>query len=129
MSASRKQLFLITGVLAGACVAIVWLTAWLASAGLAVVVIGVPAVGGGLIGAYGSLKDARGPRERAFVILAAIVCCAAVGAAVAVLHRQWPWMWVVYLLLLPVALRHANRMQTAIRREEQGNSVRKRVSD
>ena len=77
---------------------------------------------GGLIGTYFSVKNTKGPRERAFVIRASIVCW--VGVSIFVLG-----MWLVptpykfglipvYVVALLFAIRHWNRRQMAIRAEE-----------
>ena len=128
MSASRKQHALLSaGFTMVAVAAVLLLGFWLVAAGMGVlasVLIGVASLSGGLVGIYLSVKAARGPRERALVILSAIVLCAAVGAAVAVFslvyHHQPPsWVWLLYLVLLSVGARLLNRRQSAIRQEEQ----------
>ena len=75
-----------------------------------------------MIGTYFSVKNTKGPRERAFVIRASIVCW--VGVSIFVLG-----MWLVptpykfglipiYVVALLLAIRHWNRRQAAIRAEE-----------
>jgi hypothetical protein len=80
---------------------------------------------GGLIGTYFSVKNTNGPRERAFMVRAAIVCWVGVSvlmAGVVLLPQARLWFWIPYCILLPVGIRYGNRKQTAIRRKEQANA-------
>ena len=80
---------------------------------------------GGLIGTYFGIKNTNGPRERAFVICAAIVCWVGVGGLLSVivlLPRARLWVWIPYCILLPLGIRYGNRKQMAIRRQEQTNA-------
>jgi hypothetical protein len=87
--------------------------------GLGGAVIGVF---GGAVGTYFGIKNTTGPRERAFMIRAAVLAWVAVAAFLVALW--WTPMayrvllWVPYLLLLPIAIRAGNRRQDQIRREE-----------
>jgi hypothetical protein len=77
---------------------------------------------GGLFGTYCSIKNTNGPRERAFVVRASIVCW--LGVSIFVLG-----MWLVptpykyglipiYVVTLLLAVRRWNRRQAALRAEE-----------
>jgi uncharacterized membrane protein len=77
---------------------------------------------GGAIGTYFSVKNTAGPRERAFMIRAAALCWVAVATFLAALW--WTplpyqlWLWALYGISLPLAIRAGNRRQEQIRREE-----------
>src|SRR5262245_49987066 len=82
-------------------------------------------VAGGLIGTYFSIKNTNGPRERAFMIRAVLVCWIALGAlfaAMFLLPQARLWIWIPYFILLPFGIRYLNKKQAAIRREEQSNA-------
>jgi hypothetical protein len=86
--------------------------------------IGGGAIGvmGGVMGTYFSVKNTAGPRERAFVIRAAVLCWTFVVAFLAALWwtpmpYQALW-WGLYGISLPLAIRAWNRRQAEIRREE-----------
>jgi hypothetical protein len=77
---------------------------------------------GGLFGTYCSIKNTKGPRERAFVVRASIVCW--LGVSIFVLG-----MWLVptpykyglipiYVVALLLTVRRWNRRQAALRAEE-----------
>jgi len=77
---------------------------------------------GGAIGVYFSVKNTKGPRERAFVIRASILCL--IGVLLFVVG-MWlipsPYKFglvVVYVVALLLAIRHWNKRQAAIRAEE-----------
>ena len=77
---------------------------------------------GGAIGTYFSIKNTAGPRERAFVIRAAVLCWIFVIAFLAALWwtpmpYQVLW-WGLYAISLGPAIRSWNRRQDQIRREE-----------
>ena len=83
---------------------------------------GLVGILGGAIGVYFSVKNTKGPRERAFVIRASILCL--VGVVIFVVG-----MWLVpspykfglipvYVVSLLLAIRQWNRLQAAIRAEE-----------
>jgi hypothetical protein len=84
--------------------------------------IGGAALGvlGGAIGTYFSIKNTAGPRERAFMIRVAVLAWIA-AFLVALWWTPFPyqaWLWVSYVLALPLAIRASNRRQAQIRREE-----------
>jgi hypothetical protein len=82
-------------------------------------------VAGGLAGTYFSIKNTNGPRERAFMIRAAIVCWVML-VALFIVMLLWPrarlWLWIPFFLLLPFGIRHLNKKQAAIRQEERTDS-------
>lgn len=77
---------------------------------------------GGIIGTYFSIKNTNGPRERAFMIRAAVVCWIAIViflGLILALPNPYRWfMWIPYGILLPLGIVVGNRKQQAIRREE-----------
>jgi hypothetical protein len=79
---------------------------------------------GGAVGTYFSIRNTRGPRERAFVIKASVLCWVLVSAFVAALlllpSPQRYFLWLPYGILLPVGIRAWNRIQSKIRKEESG---------
>lgn len=82
---------------------------------------------GGAIGTYFSLRNVRGPRERAFVRRAAAAMWIFLLAFLAALMLTPPdvriWLWVPYVLVLPFAIRGWNRQQLAIRSAEAGGGA------
>jgi len=85
----------------------------------------VVGLAGGLIGSYGSLKSAKGPRERRFVIWASLALFGFIGLFVTLLslfpqHRTW--IFVSYFIILVVGINCVNRRGRTIRREEQSNA-------
>jgi hypothetical protein len=77
---------------------------------------------GGAVGTYFSVRNTRGPRERAFVVKAAVLCWALVIAFLAAMlllpSPQRFFLWVPYGVLLPLGIRAWNRTQARIRKEE-----------
>lgn len=77
---------------------------------------------GGLIGAYFSIKNTNGPRERAFMLKVSIVAMVAVSVFVGLLYvLPNPYrffLWVPYAILLPLSIVSCNRTQQRIRLEE-----------
>jgi hypothetical protein len=77
---------------------------------------------GGMIGTYFSIKNTKGPRERAFMIK----FCAATWAALLVflawlLFLPTPYKylaWIPYGIGLPMGIRYCNRRQQEIRQSE-----------
>lgn len=77
---------------------------------------------GGLFGTWCSIRNTKGPRERAFMIRASVVCWIGIalflGFQFALPH---PWrllLWGPYAILLPLGIRSWNRRQQQIRAEE-----------
>src|SRR5262247_1439649 len=82
---------------------------------------------GGVIGTYASIKNTSGPRERAFMIRAAIVTWIGVTVFLVLLlllPRPYNFLlWIPYAIALPVAILWCNRRQLAIRAEEAAASA------
>ncbi len=79
---------------------------------------------GGIVGTYFSIKNTRGPRERAFAIKASILAwvflAAFLGALLLLPPTQRFWPWLPYVVVLPLGIRSWNRRQSKIRKEESG---------
>ena len=77
---------------------------------------------GGAVGTYFSIRNTAGPRERAFVVRASVLCWVAVVLFLITLFvapRPYAWLlWVPYSLLLPLGILAWNRRQAIIRSEE-----------
>jgi hypothetical protein len=77
---------------------------------------------GGLIGTYCSIKNTNGPRERAFVIRAALICWALVLFFVAggIFLPGWTKLLIIppYVLLMSLGIPAWNRRQAQIRLQE-----------
>ncbi len=86
---------------------------------------GVIGLIGGIIGTYFSIKNTNGPRERAFMVKASVVCWIAVilflGLMFAVPVPYRLFLWIPYVFLLPLGIKFGNRAQQRIRREESHN--------
>ena len=77
---------------------------------------------GGLIGSYFSFKNAKGARERHFVIWMSMACFVYVGLFLALLFlfpQSRPIIFVAYAIILVVGINYGNRRQSTIRQEEQ----------
>jgi Ca2+/Na+ antiporter len=89
------------------------------------IVGGLGGLAGGIIGTYFSIKNTNGPRERTFVIKAAVICFVAVVVFLVVLFavpNPYRWLvWIPYAILLPVGIKVWNKRQFAIRQEEAQN--------
>ncbi|MGH9369286.1 MAG: hypothetical protein ACRD3M_16625 [Thermoanaerobaculia bacterium] len=77
---------------------------------------------GGAIGTYFSIRNTRGPRERAFVVRASGIAWVAVTvflAALLLLPSPYRFLlWIPYAILLPLGIWKWNRVQGRIREEE-----------
>ena len=86
---------------------------------------GLIGLAGGIIGTYFSIKNTKGPRERAFVVKSAVVCWVAILVFLALLFalpNPYRWfMWIPYGVLLPIGILYGNRRQQAIRQTESQN--------
>jgi len=79
-------------------------------------------VAGGLFGTYCSIKNTKGPRERAFMVKYSIFIWL-FGTLFLLLLFTLPkpynyFMWIPYGFLLPVGIIYVNRRLLAIRKEE-----------
>jgi hypothetical protein len=83
---------------------------------------------GGAAGTYFSIRNARGPRERAFVVKASVITWVAVIAFLAgllVLPSPYRFgLWAPYAILLAYGVRAWNRSQARIREEEARGGTR-----
>jgi hypothetical protein len=74
---------------------------------------------GGAAGTYASLRAARSPRERRFIIKAAVVTWAGVTVFVALivtLSSPYKWLlWIPYTILLSLGIVWMNRRLAALR--------------
>lgn len=79
---------------------------------------------GGALGTYVSIRNTQGPRERAFVIKASVICWVlAITFVCTVLLLPSPHryiVWLPYAVVLIVAIRLWNKGQSSIRKEESG---------
>jgi hypothetical protein len=86
------------------------------------VIGGLLGIMGGAFGTYFSVKNTLGPRERAFMVRAAIVTWIAITAFLAllfILPSPYRWLiWIPYVIVLPIAIVKLNRKQQEIRLSE-----------
>lgn len=86
------------------------------------VIGGLLGIMGGAFGTYFSVKNTLGPRERAFMVRAAIVTWIAITAFLAllfILPSPYRWLiWIPYVICLPIAIVKLNRKQQEIRLSE-----------
>ena len=77
---------------------------------------------GGILGTWASIRNKKGPRERAFMIRACAVTWIAGLVFLALMFLlPMPWrylLWIPYGILLPLCIITGNRRQQRIRREE-----------
>lgn len=77
---------------------------------------------GGAIGTWCSIRNTRGPRERAFMIKASVVAWIAIAVFLALMlllpdpYRLW--LWAPYGILLPLGIMHLNKRLFQIRADE-----------
>ena len=96
---------------------------------MSIVWIGGSLIGilGGVIGTYYSIRNTQGPRERAFMIQAAVYCWILVIAFLAgLLLIPRPYnvlLWVVYPILLTSGIIWCNKNQKQLRAEEAGQGT------
>ena len=87
---------------------------------------------GGIIGTYFSIKNTNGPRERAFMIRASVVCWVAILLFLALLFalpNPYRWfMWIPYGIFLPLGIVHISRKQQRIRQEESQNQASEAIA-
>ena len=91
--------------------------AWIGSIGG-----GLLGILGGIIGTYFSIKNTNGPRERQFTIKASAVVWVAVTIfLILLLSLPKPYntfLWIPYVILLPISIKYWNKRQIEIRRNE-----------
>jgi len=79
-------------------------------------------VAGGIIGTWASIRNTRGPRERAFMVRASLWCwLLGVLFLAGLLLLPKPWgvlMWIPYAVVLPLGIRHVNRRQAELQAED-----------
>ena len=82
---------------------------------------------GGVFGTYMSIKSAKGPRERAYIIRASWICWTGITVfllALFLIPRPWNFgMWLIYAPALVWFIRSTNQGQ-AIARGEDASGVR-----
>jgi hypothetical protein len=78
---------------------------------------------GGLIGSYFSIKNIKGPKEKAFAIKAVIIWWISIIVLLALffyLPKPFNYLlWIPYGIALPLAIRYCNKKQQEIRTEEE----------
>ena len=83
---------------------------------------GVIGIAGGIIGTWFSIRNTRGPRERAFMIKASVVTWIALAVFLALLFLlpdPYRWlMWIPYGILLPLGIMRINKGLAEIRSSE-----------
>jgi len=89
------------------------------------IVGGLGGLAGGVIGTCFSIRNTKGPRERAFVMKASAICwvgCLVFLGLLFILPSPYRWLlWIPYAILLPIGIGAWNRRQFAIRQEEAQN--------
>jgi hypothetical protein len=84
---------------------------------------GVLGLAGGAAGTYASIKNTGGPRERQFMVRAAVAAWVGITLFLAllfVLPNPYRWLiWIPYGVALPLAIISLNRKQQAIRSDEE----------
>ena len=80
---------------------------------------------GGIFGTYCGIKSTNGPHERSFVVKASVVTwilCIVFLALLFALPNPYRWfLWLPYVILLPLGIRHMNKKLQSIRQEEAQN--------
>ena len=84
---------------------------------------GVLGLAGGVVGTYASIRNTGGPRERQFMVRAAVAAWVGITLFLAllfVLPNPYRWLiWIPYGVALPLAIISLNRKQQAIRSDEE----------
>src|SRR5258705_4716551 len=87
------------------------------------IVGGIIGLAGGAVGTYASIKNTSGPRERRFMVRAAIAAWVGITLFLVllfVLPNPYRWLiWILYGVALPLAFVTLNRKQQAIRSAEE----------
>jgi len=78
---------------------------------------------GGAVGTYASIKNTGGPRERRFMVRAAVAIWIGIALFLTLLlliPNPYKWVvWIPYGVALPLTIVSLNRKQQAIRSREQ----------
>lgn len=78
---------------------------------------------GGVVGTYCSIKNTRGPREKAFMIRCSVIVCVSVMLFLSFLfYLPKPYaylLWIPYVLVMSLGIPYVNRKQLKIRAEEE----------
>ncbi|MEN8206428.1 MAG: hypothetical protein ABFS24_10500 [Pseudomonadota bacterium] len=76
-------------------------------------------IGGGLIGTYYSIKNTKGPLERAFMVKASVIAWIALIIFLTLMfllpNPYRFWLWVPYGILLPLGIVRINKRVAEIR--------------
>jgi len=84
---------------------------------------GVLGLAGGVVGTYASIRNTGGPRERQFMVRAAVAAWVGITLFLVllfVLPSPYRWLiWIPYGVALPLAIVYLNRKQQAIRSGEE----------
>jgi hypothetical protein len=77
---------------------------------------------GGIVGTYFSIRNTRGPRERAFMVKASALCWIGIGLFLGLMfalpHPHRYLLWIPYAIVLPLGILRINRTQQRIRQAE-----------
>jgi len=86
---------------------------------------GIIGVAGGIIGTYFSIKNTKGPKERAFMIkVSALFWIVGIVFIALLLLLQSPYKWLLWLpygIFLPISIRFVNNKLIQIKQEESRN--------
>ena len=89
------------------------------------IVGGAIGLAAGLVGTYLSIKNTDGPRERAFMVKASVVCWIAMiaflGLMLALPSPYRHLLWILYATLLPLGIVLGNLARRRIGRDEARN--------
>jgi uncharacterized membrane protein YfcA len=79
-------------------------------------------IAGGVIGTYYSIKNTKGPLERAFMIKASVIAWIAITVFLVLMfvlpNPYRLWLWVPYGILLPLGIIKLNKRVAEIRENE-----------
>lgn len=77
---------------------------------------------GGIFGTYCSIKNTRGPKEKTFMIKVSIIAWIGILLFLALMlllpNPYRFYLWIPYVIILPIAIIKGNRIQAKIRQEE-----------
>ncbi len=79
-------------------------------------------IAGGVIGTYYSIKNTKGPLERAFMIKASVIAWIAITVFLILMfllpNPYRLWLWIPYGILLPLGIIKLNKRVAEIRETE-----------